>query len=178
MKQNKIRVYRNLLPIDHYFLKPCQCNHKTSHCSSGVTGFTPRSNWASHVRLPAPEECRRGYLPSALVLGSLEYGGYRMVMPADEETVKRELARHEFLRTANNGTSPVQNWHYDLWTKKWLRDAHKLKSLLGREVLELFLEKVSTYTPEMLPFVMSCGEPTNEPSAERTQPDSLIVIEA
>jgi hypothetical protein len=162
MKWERIKVYRNILPIDHYLLGKCQCFPRTKHCTYDAWGFTPSSDWASHVRLPAPEECRRAYLPHALVLASTAYGGYRIVIPADEETIQREKARHDFLRTASPLNSPLEKKLYDHWTYKWLRDTHKLKSLTGREALQLFLEKVSAYTPEMLPYVLACGEPPDE----------------
>lgn len=169
MRHERIRVYRNILPIDHYLLKKCHCFAQTRHCSNDAWGFKTGSEWASHVRLPAPEECRQAYLPNALILASTEYGGYRIVMPADAATVDRELTRHRFLRAASPITTPVEDWRYDLWAKKWLRDVHKLKSLTGREALQLFLEKVGTYTPEMLPYVLECGAQPNKDSILSSQ---------
>jgi hypothetical protein len=169
MKWERIKVYRNILPIDHYLLGECRCFDETRHCSKSAWGFKPQSDWASHVRLPAPEECRRAYLPHALVLASTVYGGYRVVMPANEETIQREQARHDFLRTASPVTTPVEAGQYDRWTHKWLKRVHRLRGLNGSEGLESFLEVVDTYTPEMLPYVLACGEPPDEDAMPDSQ---------
>lgn len=175
MKWERIKVYKNILPIDHYLLKECHCFNQTQHCSKCAGCFKPRSDWASHVRLPAPEECRRAYLPHALVLASTVYGGCRVVMPADEETIQLEKARHDFLRTASPVTTPVQAWHYDFWTHKWLKRVHRLRGLNGSEGLESFLEVVDTYTPEMLPYVLACGEPPDEDAILDSQAASVTL---
>ena len=178
MKRNRMKVFKNLLPIDHFVLRQCECIHPSKHCNRDVWGFTHQTEWSSHVRMPAPEECRSMPFSHALVLASTVFGGGRIVMAADAETVRREKARHDFLRAASPVTTPVRAGLYDHWTHKWFKRVHRLRGLTGSEGLEFFLEVVDAYTPEMLPYVLACGEPPGEDAILDSQMVSGILVEA